>query len=693
MSESKKDQLKAAFLLFCKRNIGDAKYIVDNLFPVEERDGSHQLDINEPYPSLDRLVISMSTDLIDDLPASDPRWLETLPASELAAGSSVNDGNSASGGIGSSSLVILHQLEDKQTALDVYISFLKEVGLWQRLSCVPSRELSMATTLLLNEHSEKTVAAITLRTLHSEHNIVVDRAIKLCLNDRTLGGMEKTLSLNLTPQDHFYREISKIHEIFTGLQRLVEQDILASSKNPQDSVLEVIAANEVIFTVLKECLAYRARKQREFSINSDQHNLFSSKLEHVPWTSAPGPLPNGLRALLIRQFQITIQKVIPLAEDGSVRNVLFQQLVELSDFVLDGYKTQLETIPTQDRKSIVQKEYEKDRTSLILPLVNSGGCVEEATKLAEKYHEFQGLIRFCEMTNDNERLERYMDVFAEQDFANFVFDWHLRQGKQSKLLQQRTYNSGKRQNQLGRFLEGHATISWLHDIQTGDFEEAGKTLKALADSEVDLLARKKTMLSIAKLSNMCADTNDEKDVDVALNLIDHEMNIINAQEQLPEPILEAYGFESTDQMKVLAPRQLIELYISEENRDADQVDFKKAFDLLEYLPPTGGTPEEIRKDLEDLKLRIWATAISRNNWSDMSTSDPLESIKETVFFKLADDFYLQGLDLKAEMPSVESLLNYETLKDSNSNVKFLIQTGYEHIYRQLSNEPNNPTNI
>ena len=31
------------------------------------------------------------------------------------------------------SLLILHQLEDKQRALDFYINFLKEVGIWQRV--------------------------------------------------------------------------------------------------------------------------------------------------------------------------------------------------------------------------------------------------------------------------------------------------------------------------------------------------------------------------------------------------------------------------------------------------------------------------------------------------------------------------------------------------------------------------------
>jgi len=67
----------------------------------------------------------------------------------------------------------------------------------------------------------------------------------------------------------------------------------------------------------------------------------------------------------------------------------------------------------------------------------------------------------------------------------------------------------------------------------------------------------------------------------------------------------------------------------------------------------------------------------------METADPLESIKDTVFFKLADDCYLQGLDLTTEMPSVEELLSYQSLKDCNANVRFLIQTGYEHINRQI----------
>ena len=118
----------------------------------------------EPDSSLDRTVVSMSLDLIDDFPASDPRWLKSVPGAE------------SSSGIGSTmSLLILHQLEDKQTAVDVYINFLKEVGLWKRLGGVTVNELTMATTSVLAEHVEKTSSCSSFR-----------RPCSFCLLERLL---------------------------------------------------------------------------------------------------------------------------------------------------------------------------------------------------------------------------------------------------------------------------------------------------------------------------------------------------------------------------------------------------------------------------------------------------------------------------------------------------------------------------
>ena len=124
MSESKGDQLKAAFLLFCKRSMGQSVSIVAELFPAS--DGATVAAVVDS--ALDRLVANMSQDLIEDFPASDPRWMES--AEGVASASS---GVLSSVGT-STSLLILHQLRDKQTAHDFYINFLKEVGLWDRVS-------------------------------------------------------------------------------------------------------------------------------------------------------------------------------------------------------------------------------------------------------------------------------------------------------------------------------------------------------------------------------------------------------------------------------------------------------------------------------------------------------------------------------------------------------------------------------
>ncbi len=170
--------------------------LVRELFPSADRASSSSAALIDS--SLDRLVLAMSGDLVDDFPASDPRWMESVPASESAqlaatpadgSASAATASSSSSGTVGATmSLLILHQLEDKQTALEFYINFLQEVGLWQQvnrgtaciktevmngnsffqLSGVTLREVKMPTSLALCEHVEKTTAAISLRQMHNE---------------------------------------------------------------------------------------------------------------------------------------------------------------------------------------------------------------------------------------------------------------------------------------------------------------------------------------------------------------------------------------------------------------------------------------------------------------------------------------------------------------------------------------------
>ena len=50
---------------------------------------------------------------------------------------------------------------------------------------------------------------------------------------------------NLTPPDHFYRQISKIEDFVEGFQR-VEQEAFVSNRSPADVVATVFAVNKII---------------------------------------------------------------------------------------------------------------------------------------------------------------------------------------------------------------------------------------------------------------------------------------------------------------------------------------------------------------------------------------------------------------------------------------------------------------
>eukprot|EP00095_Tigriopus_kingsejongensis_P004237 maker-scaffold711_size108467-snap-gene-0.25 protein:Tk04237 transcript:maker-scaffold711_size108467-snap-gene-0.25-mRNA-1 annotation:"hypothetical protein LOTGIDRAFT_233315" len=647
ISESKSDQLKAAFLLYCKRNIAKSTSIIESLFPSDAI-------CPEVDSSLDKLVLTMSKDLIDDFPASDPRWMESVPASETISGQ----------GMGSTmSLLILHQLEDKQTALEFYVGFLKQVGLWEKLCGVSIRDTPIPTSLVLCEQVEKTAAAIALRTIHSEHQKLVDRGIERVVRHRKV-----TLERGLTAQDHFYREISKVHEIFDGLQALQGETVLAES--PKTIVQTIISINQVFQRVLRDALVVREKKSQEFT----PPQSLIDQMEYLPWSSAPGP--KGLRTSLIGQVKTSMEKGLMLAENKQVRLEIVNQVVDLIDMVLDGYQSQMQKTRAS-RKAVVLKQYEKDRNDLISTLVTKG-YLDEATSLAEKYLEFVALIRICEMTKSRARLEEYMEKFAQYNFSSFLFDWMVREGKHGKLLSQ---TSTSRHGELSKFLKGHSNISWLHDIHTNDFGRSMSTLKGLGSQEKDLLGRKKTILSLAKLSALAAEESDDTILS-AVQEVEDQLTVIAAQEQLPKCVLEAFNFNLST-MHVLSVREIIELYIGNENIQGDHIDFKKALDMLDFVNVTDD------EELKSLRLHIWAKAVLKDSWLDFDVNNPLEAVKETIFFRLVEFCYIQGIeDLGTILPTSQDILDSEELASISGNVnfQFLLRTGYEHIERIVRDE-------
>ncbi|ESO92060.1 hypothetical protein LOTGIDRAFT_233315 [Lottia gigantea] len=646
-SDSKSARLKAAFLSSISGNIQQAQSILSELFPPElsSEDGTGS--------EVDELVVGLSCDVIDDYPASDPRWAQNIKQGDVT--------NS------SSSLLILQQLKDKEKAHSYLIAFLKKLHLWDRLSIINVNSTYMSTTSVLCEHAEKLTAAITLRQLQTEHHTdIIDECIKHVFKMR--GENLRRLPSGLTPQDIFYREVSRIEEVIEALVEL-ETDTLEKEPSPQRRVTLITAVNSIIEGMLTTALQYRQSKAEAYI----SPTILGLQQEYKPWTSTGGP--RGLRTLLFKQVNLTVEGAVTEIKDDDTKNVVFQQLLVISDILLDGYSNQLESLRRSDGNEeayiTLEQKYQQERQNLITPLVENEEY-ERALSLAEKYSDFQTLIMVCEKTNNNERLQRYVEQYNEQGFSTVLFDWYMKHGRRGRLFSQQIGNS----RDLGQFLESdnNRYLSWLHDISNQQYTQAHETLLDLARTETTFASKKKTLLSLSKLTALASD-NQSPDMKERMDEIDDQLDLILHQEQLPPDSLQHLGMD-TNNMSVLKPQEIIELYISEINAVATEYEFKKALDLLQYLDQ-----EDDDIDINELRLHIWSKAVLRDNWKDNKASDPLDTIKDTIFFKTVDLAYNEGLDLTEYLPSVEEILQSEELGDlrNHPNFQFLIKAGYEHL--------------
>ncbi|XP_006811533.1 nuclear pore complex protein Nup133-like [Saccoglossus kowalevskii] len=643
-SEDSTLRLKAAFLHACKHNLDHAQAIVNDLFP------SSDVTVEGAGSTIDITVATLSREIIDDFPASDPRWAESVPHDAASS---------------TTSLILLHQLEDKLKAHDYFLSFLKNTDLWDKLTVVLNRDHQLSTHQLLCEHAEKLTAAISLRGHHTSFPNVVDAAIRKVLQHRG----DTHVPSGLSPQDLFYRELSRIHEIVEALLEY-EQDMLNTHLALHDQLTLISNINTIVEGMLHEAWQFRQSKALVYQST----NSSIAQLEFIPWTASTGP--KGMRALLVRQHSLVLEYGINETEDVQWRGTLFQQLLELTDILLDGYLAQLESVKEKhsedsDQYSELKHVYEQQRYVLIIPFVEQSQ-LERAASLAEKYCDFNILVKLCEETDNQERLQRYMNQFAEKGFTDFVFKWYLDEGKRGKLLSQPLPRN--QQAALGQFLDSHDHLSWLHDIQMNSYSKAHDTLKRLAFKETEQFSRKKTLISLSKLSALASDEVQEDEIQ---DLIDEQI-LLAHQEALPVNVLHSLQIDQ-DTMPPFSAMNLIQLYCSEHNSSSNEYDFKKSLDLLSYVSKEDA-------EYEELKLHIWCQSIKKDNWTQIQGPEPLASCEHTIFFRTLGLAYDQGLDLHEYLPDIDTLLSSDELGDlrDSSHFQYLIRAGYEQIERVVT---------
>ncbi|KAJ6664649.1 hypothetical protein lerEdw1_006222 [Lerista edwardsae] len=630
--EDKTKWLKTAFLQFCRNDVANAQAVVGELFPHSDK---------RPDAELDRAVTQISVNLVDDYPTSDPRWAESVP--EEAAN------------FASSSLILLRQLENKAKAHSLFVDFLRQVGLLGHLGSFPVRGAPIATRLLLCEHAEKLSAAIALKNHHHRLPDVVNAAIQAALNKRG-----SDIPSSLTPADVFFREVTQIDTIFECLLEVEEhvlKDVPVESVEWAEIVINI---NNIIKDMLQAAVQERQSKASLYKIREPQE----IEPEYIPWTAS-----GCVRSTIIHQHEIILKTVYPQV-DSKLRSTVTEQLVALLDCFLDGYVSQLKSVDRpdyQERYNSLEMEYVQKRSELLSPLL-SLGQYQLAAALAEKYCDFDILVQMCEQTDNQTRLQRYMTQFANQNFSDFLFRWYLEKGKRGKLLSQPV----AQHSQLASFLKAHEHLSWLHDINSNDLEKAHRTLQNLANTETRYFAKKKTLLALSKLAVLGSDISEVMLNEKIEEMAEQERFLLH-QETLPEQLL-AEKELNLRELPVLNAPQLIELYICDENRRANEYDFKKALDLLEYMD------EAEQVDINDLKLKILCKALQRDSWSrSEGKDDPIEASKDSIFVKILQKLLKDGVRLREYLPEVKDLLNADELGNFKSNpyFAFVLKANYE----------------
>ncbi|CAG5946219.1 unnamed protein product [Menidia menidia] len=585
--EDKTKLLKAAFLQFCRNDLMGAQSITDELFPADG-DGEEGAD-------LDGIVTQINLDLVDDYPASDPRWAES-------------------------------------------------VGLLDRLSQATVRSAPMATRLLLCEHAEKLQAAMVLKNYHTKHGELVNRAIGAAVQAAA------SVPPSLTVADVFFREVSQISSVFDCLLEEVEQGLKEGPADSVQSAEVVLTVNNIIKDMLQAAGQYRETK---------------ASVYRAPENAAPEP----------EYHDLILRSVYPLA-DSQLRGVLCEQLVALLDIYLGGYVAQLTSLqqqqrPTgaqQERYNSLEMEYSQRRSELLTPLLELGQY-QWVAALAEKYCDFDILVQMCEQTDNQSRLQHYMAKFAEQNFADFLFRWYMEKGKRGKLLSQ----PAAQHQQLASFLQSHQHLSWLHHIHIHDYQSAHRTLYSQANMETRYFVKKKTLLALSKLTALASDLPEDKLNEQIDDIVEQERFLLH-QETLPRQLLEEKE-QNPDTMPLLSAHNLIQLYISDDNRRANEYDFKKALDLLEYIE------EEDAVDTNALKCEIFGKALRRDDWSSADGNDnPLDAAKDSIFVKILLKLIQEGVPLDTYLPDVKELLELDDLSSFRSKpyFEFVLRANYEH---------------
>ncbi|XP_046910834.2 nuclear pore complex protein Nup133 [Dermatophagoides farinae] len=645
--------LKRALQFFMKDDKTRAELLVHETFPFIRTELAAEIKQPINTTELDATVCALSTNICDQIPHADPRWSTFIDNENCFDLQQPNQKQQEPPG----SVIIGTQLEEKILTHNSFIELQKRTGIWDSLTSLTTFKSILPTKLILCEHSEKLLVCMALWKLHPHYGTILVNAIKKVLDKRKGTGVLKGFDSHshLTNQDLFYREVTKVDELFWQLVEIEETQF--QTGHTYDEQL-IISITDIMTSVFAEVCRYR-------QINGVIYqSAVVADCDYVPWSSEQRI--SGVRDVWIKQFDLLIRCFRVDARChmiGDEERWIFvgQKLADLADIILDSFVCQLGYLnPTNEKFATLRRAFEMIRYKCLEPLLRIKQY-DRVAELAEKYEDFDILIKICEALDNQEQLKHYSQRFAEKGFAEYLFEWYLKEGKQGKMLSSSTTANNQK---LDAFLSNHDSLKWLHQLHSHRYKEASSTLKKLGLFEENCVARRKTMLSIGKLALIASGDTNYTD-------FDDQLCFLQYQSDLSDSLLQKNGLDRKT-MSVFPPKQLVDILISGvEGPNEELKNFQKALEIAEIV--------ERRYSIDlhrQILFKIWQKAFEKDEWSKYCTDNLELFIKKSFFYQLAITYY--G-DESKKLPDIEALAENFSLVKENQKAAYFLRAAYEMI--------------
>lgn len=633
-SGSNETRLKSAFLQFVSRKLENCRALIKQACPEEPSttDGFN----------LDKTVFKVGEDLVNDIPINDPRWLGVQNEPTIR----------------SSSMVILSHLEEKQQALQWYLKFLQELGLWHRMRQINKYNTQVFTGCALKDLSEKLQATIIFRKIEVEHSDLLDTLIKEIVEKHS---DSYSAPLGLTHIDKFYKQVSMSHILLKRLCSYSEE-IASTNRSAVDICSILCDVNRILVKVLSAVLDYRRQNVEFFPIDQQQQSKIS-------WILSEDK-DDGLCMELKQQINISLKFINIANITKEVHSEISDQVAFLVDVLLSS---------SVDIFSETDSNYVNLRYKLLKKLMDYQEN-HKVIELAEKYADYKIIVEVCYETKNITLLYSFMDKLVEQNFRQTVFSWYLEQDKIVDLLHN-FCRKPKYEHDLALALESYPKYGWIAGGLSENVNLMCESLKQCWSQEVTNVLRKQSQLNLYKMTILASNGPLAKCPE--LEQVENDLEIIEHQLNIPNCVFEFFKLD-TKNMRVLSPEEIYNFYLHKNNITLDENQCLRALSVIKFI--------QNKNKREMFSHHLWCEIILKETLKyplhDQEIDDPIQFVNKLLFFKTLALVYDKGLiDF---LPSLDSILCAEELENFHSNTvwQFIMKIGFEHCLKSADCDMN-----